>query len=54
MDCDRVLLVILGAGFIVTTNVFGVPTQPFKLGVTVIVPEIALTVLFKGAVHAAI
>ena len=37
-----VIAVTVGLGFIVIVNVIGVPLQPLKIGVTVMVAEIAV------------
>ena len=42
---------MLGVGNIVTVKIIGTPVQPFKVGVTVIVPVMFEPVLFAGAVQ---
>ena len=41
----------VGFGYIVTVKVIGVPVQPLRVGVTVIVPTIFTPEAFAGAVH---
>lgn len=43
-----------GVGKIVTVKIIGVPAQPLREGVTVIVPVIFTPVLLAGAIHEAI
>ena len=52
--CDKTVFVTLGVGLIVTKKEALVPTHELYVGVTFIVPLIALFVVFAGAFHDAI
>lgn len=51
MACDRFVLVTTGVGEIVTVKFDDVPRHPLKVGVTVMVPVMAVVPLLTGAVH---